>query len=131
MARQRRDAQHVAVARDAMKLIDLAYVDEHRWRGNAQIHHRHEALATGNSFGFIAVFGQQIVSTPQGVWRQILEPTRFHASSPCLATVSPDPLMPPSPAHRLAAGRRRSEWFSHAANDCRRITLRTCVEPRA
>ena len=53
-------------------------VDQHRRRGEAQVHQRHEALPAGERLGVVAVLGQQRDALVEGRRVVVGEPVRLH-----------------------------------------------------
>ncbi|MNT44012.1 hypothetical protein D3C72_1805110 [compost metagenome] len=54
----RADDERIAVAADALELADAAKIDQMLGRCEAQLHHRDEAMTTGERPGFLAELGQ-------------------------------------------------------------------------
>ena len=62
-------------------------------RGEAQRHHRNEALTPGQDLGVVAMFGQQPYCLVHAFWGVVFETTRFHV--PPSEAVSAATVLPP------------------------------------
>ncbi len=54
----RTDHQRIGVATDALELADSTKIDQMLGRREAQLHHRDQAMTTGERPGFLAELGQ-------------------------------------------------------------------------
>src|SRR2546430_9324170 len=81
MAREGSDAHETPGDLDAGQGPDAVDVDEDLGRGDAEIHHRHEALAAGEHPRVILVLGEQRERFGERCGSRIGEARCFHASS--------------------------------------------------
>jgi hypothetical protein len=71
--RHRPDADGVAVLADATQFVDAVEVDQVRRLGEAQLHHRQQAVAAGQQLGITAERAQQVQRLAHGAWCVVLE----------------------------------------------------------
>jgi hypothetical protein len=53
-------------------------IDQEPWRGETQVHHRHQRLAAGDHARLPPVFRQQADSFGQAAWPDVIDSGRFH-----------------------------------------------------
>ena len=68
VAHHRPDLDAAPVDVDAVEPGNVAEVDERRWPGEAEVHHRHEALATRQDLGVLAELVQRRARLVQRAW---------------------------------------------------------------
>ena len=76
------DRDVIARIVDVTKVIEAADIDEHRWRGEPQLHEREERMAAGQELGFVAMLGQRGDRGVDGVSAEVLERCGNHFEAP-------------------------------------------------
>ena len=113
-------AAHVA---DRVELRDARDVDQHRWIGEPQVHHRHQRLAAGQHAGLVAVFGEHGDGLVGAVGPHIVERARLHsAASFCVISAWMRRGVAGSRTSSRRA-RRRWRWRRRPARSC------SCLRP--
>src|SRR3954464_12085070 len=91
----RPDPPLAVLALRAAEPADLAQVDEHRRRREAQLHERQERVAAGEDLGVLAALGQRPERVLERLRRGVLELGRDHCAPPSVGLVGPEPAEPP------------------------------------
>ena len=87
MTREPADRDVVARVGDVGEVAQVAHVDEHRGRGEPQLHERQERVTAREDLGFVAVLGEQRDRFVDGVGACVGELGRDHAGAPaCIAS---------------------------------------------
>ncbi|KAG1649237.1 hypothetical protein GQR58_029200 [Nymphon striatum] len=53
------DGEMIARFADVAEIVNSSYVDKHRWRGQAELHHGDQRMPTSKQLGFVAILAQQ------------------------------------------------------------------------
>src|SRR6202035_2479437 len=76
--RQRADVKDVALDRDPPQFGDFADIDDEFRRDQTQVHRRHQALATRQQLGAVAVGGEQLQRVDDAGCAGVAESRGFH-----------------------------------------------------
>ena len=86
--------------------VDARDVDERRRPREAEVHHRHEALAAGEHLGVLAQLAEPLERVLERVDAVVVEVRGLHCERP-IRKPAPKPTAPPASAQRTAAGDAR------------------------
>ena len=86
--RQRADRDAIAADIDRVELRDRGDVDQHRGRGEAQLHHRDEAVPAGEQLGVAAVLLEQTQRVLDAGRSDVVECCRNHLALPFVACIA-------------------------------------------
>ena len=88
VAREAADADLVALLADIGELGEGADVDEHRRRGEPELHEGQQRVTAGEDLGFVAVLGERGERLVDRAGPHVVERGRDHCPPPDLAAAS-------------------------------------------